>query len=130
MIATLVYEPRRDDTPVQPRNLPKGRFLEALTTTTKLHHTLSDLEADHDLPPTRDLSAQLAMAVYRWAKGNRLEDVLEGDDIQAGDFVRWCKQIIDALDQIISVGEGPVPRTAELARSAVFRGIVALSSVA
>jgi len=130
MIATLVYEPRRDDTPVLAKNLPKGRFSDALEATRRLHRTLSELEAEHQLPPTGELSTQLAVAVYRWAKGQRLEDVLDSEDIQAGDFVRWCKQVIDALDQIISVGEGPVPRAAATARQAVFRGIVALSSVA
>jgi len=129
MVATLVYEPRRDDAPVHPRNMPGGQYLSAFDHTRRLHRTLSDLEREHQLEPTSELSPQLAQAVYLWAKGHRLEDVLDNDDVQAGDFVRWCKQVIDVLDQIISVGEGPVPRTAQEARALVFRGIVALSSV-
>jgi ATP-dependent RNA helicase HelY len=130
MVATLVYEPRRDDGPVHPKDLPGGAYLPALDHTRRLHRKLSDTEGDNHLQPTPDVSPQLAKAVHRWASGYRLEDVLESNDIQAGDFVRWCKQIIDVLDQIISIGQGPVPRTAEVARSQVFRGIVALSSVA
>ena len=82
------------------------------------------------MAPKGDLSPQLAMAMYRWALGHRLENVLDMRDIQAGDFVRWCKQVIDVLDQIITIGEGPIHTTALDARAAVFRGIVALSSVA
>jgi ATP-dependent RNA helicase HelY len=130
MVATLVYEPRRDDAPVHPKDMPGGDFLQAFDQTRRLHRKLSDAEREHQLQPTGDLSPQLAQAVYRWATGSRLEDVLDSEDIQAGDFVRWCKQIIDVLDQISSIGEGPVPRAATEARALVFRGIVALSSVA
>lgn len=129
MVATIVYEPRRDDGPVHPKDLPGGAYLPALDHTRRLHRKLSNIETDHHLPPTQEVSPALAKSVHLWAKGYRLEDVLERNDIQAGDFVRWCKQIIDVLDQIISIGQGPVPRTAETARGLVFRGIVALSSV-
>jgi ATP-dependent RNA helicase HelY len=130
MVATIVYEPRRDDGPVDPRFLPAGNFVSALDQTRRLHRKLSDIEQAHQLPVTSELSPQLAMPVYRWAKGHHLDDILEGDDIQPGDFVRWSKQIIDVIDQIVTVGVGPVHDTALQARGLVFRGIVALSSVA
>ena len=130
IIATLVYEPRRDDTPVYPADLPRGEFASALDTTRRWQKKLSEIETSHQLAPAGDLSPQLAMAMYRWALGHRLENVLDMRDIQAGDFVRWCKQVIDVLDQIITIGEGPIHTTALDARAAVFRGIVALSSVA
>lgn len=130
MVATLVYEPRRDDGPVHPRDLPGGAFPGALDLTRSLHRKLSDSERENSLTPTPELSAHIAQAVLLWAQGKRLEKVLDRDDLQAGDFVRWCKQIIDSLDHIITIGEGPISRTAEAARSSIFRGIVALSSVA
>jgi ATP-dependent RNA helicase HelY len=130
MVATVVYEPRRDDNPVHPKDMPGGGFPEALDQTRRLHRKLSDYEAEHQLPGTNNLSPQLALAVHRWASGFRLEDVLEMDGLQAGDFVRWCKQILDVLDQILTLGDGPVQKTALAARASVFRGIVALSSVA
>ena len=130
IVATLVYEPRRDDGPVDPRFLPGGNYPSALDHTRRLHRKLSEVEQAHQLPSTSELSPQLALAVHRWALGHHLDDILEGDDIQVGDFVRWCKQIIDVLDQIITVGVGPVHATALEARALVFRGIVALSSVA
>ena len=38
--------------------------------------------------------------MHRWASGQRLEAVLRGQDMAAGDFVRRCKQVVDLLDQI------------------------------
>lgn len=130
MISCLVYEPRRDDTPVYPGDLPRGEFATALDTTRRWHRKLSEIESDHHLSPTGDLSPQLAMAMHNWASGHRLERVLDHRDIQAGDFVRWCKQVMDVLDQIITIGEGPINAVAQDARASIFRGIVALSSVA
>jgi ATP-dependent RNA helicase HelY len=129
MVATLVYEPRRDDGPLDPRLLPGGAYPGALDHTRRLHRKLSELEQAHQLPVSTELSPHLALAVHRWATGHHLDDILEGDDVQVGDFVRWCKQIVDVLDQIITVGVGPVHHTAFEARALVFRGIVALSSV-
>lgn len=130
MVATLVYEPRRDDGPPDPRFLPSGEFPGALDHTRRLHRKLTEVELRHQLPVSAELSPHLALAVHRWAKGHHLDDILDGDAIQVGDFVRWCKQIVDVLDQIITVGVGPIHHTALEARALVFRGIVALSSVA
>jgi ATP-dependent RNA helicase HelY len=130
MVASLVYEPRRDDTPLHPQDLPGGKFPDALKATQRLQTKIRDIEHEHQLTGGNDISAHLALSVYRWASGRRLETVLDGHDIQAGDFVRWCKQIIDVLDQIVTVGVGPLHDVALDARSRVFRGVVALSSVA
>jgi len=67
--------------------------------------------------------------VWHWAGGGDLADIVDDDDVAVGDFVRLCKQIIDVLDQIEQVNQGPTGKTAREARAAVFRGIVALSSV-
>lgn len=130
MVAAIVYEPRRDDAPLHPRDMPGGAFPDALRATIRAHQKLREIEADHQVAGTSDLAAHLSLAVYRWASGRRLESVLDGHDVQAGDFVRWCKQIIDVLDQIITVGVGPIHEVALDARARVFRGVVAMSSVA
>ena len=41
----------------------------------------------------------LALA-HAWAAGERLADVLEAEDVTAGDFVRVVRQLIDLLRQI------------------------------
>ena len=56
--------------------------------------------------------------------------VLRGGELAAGDFVRWCKQVIDVLDQIAQAAPQPaLRRTASAAVKAVRRGVVAYSSV-
>lgn len=50
----------------------------------------------------------------------------------AGDFVRWCKQVIDVLGQVAAAAprEGSsVGRNARKAVDEVLRGVVAYSSV-
>ncbi len=72
--------------------------------------------------------------MHRWASGARLESVLSDADLAAGDFVRWCKQVIDLLGQIEQAageaeGGGELRRAAQDAIDAVRRGVVAYSSV-
>ena len=52
--------------------------------------------------------------------------------MSAGDFIRWCKQLLDLLDQLASApataaGTGQLARTARAAAGAVRRGVVAQS---
>jgi ATP-dependent RNA helicase HelY len=68
--------------------------------------------------------------MYRWARGARLDSVLDDADLAAGDFVRWTKQTIDLLDQLSVVADAPVGATARQALDAIRRGIVAYSTVA
>lgn len=50
-----------------------------------------------------------------------------GQELSAGDFVRWCRQVIDLLDQVRDVlGKAdPVGGTAAEAVRALRRGVVA-----
>jgi ATP-dependent RNA helicase HelY len=125
----LVYEPRRDDTDVPERYLPRGRFREALTATQEVWSVLDDVEHDHRLPGSNVPANGLALAMYKWASGAALDVVLRDADLAAGDFVRWCKQTIDLLDQLSTVADPPVGVTARKALDSVRRGIVAYSSV-
>ena len=68
--------------------------------------------------------------------GESLEKVLKaasstGNDLSAGDFVRWCRQVLDLLDQVrVVVGRNdPVGAAAEKAVVAIRRGVVAAGSV-
>jgi len=64
---------------------------------------LDQLEKDHDLSFLRAPDLGFAWAAYRWARGAKLESVLdESPDLTPGDFVRAVKQLIDLLDQIAS----------------------------
>ena len=48
-----------------------------------------------------------------------------GQELSAGDFVRWCKQLLDLLDQLAAVGGAELAGTARAALAAVRRGVVA-----
>jgi ATP-dependent RNA helicase HelY len=86
---------------------------------------LSEVEARHRLDTLRRPDAGLAWAIHRWASGAALETVLTGADILPGDFVRWCKQLVDLLGQLGSVDGTPVSPVARRAAELVRRGVVA-----
>ncbi|HEX2807165.1 MAG TPA: DEAD/DEAH box helicase, partial [Kineosporiaceae bacterium] len=104
-VSAIVYESRRDDG-VTPR-VPSGEVKAALEDTVRIWSALEDRERDHRLDVTREPDFGLSWAVYRWAAGHRLDTVLKDSDLAAGDFVRWCKQVIDLLGQVQqAAGEG------------------------
>ena len=91
------------------------------------------IEGDYELDFQREPDTGFAWAAYRWACGHRLEDVLDEVGLPAGDFVRWCKQLIDLLGQIADAaaadqGSG-VREAAREAVGLIRRGVVAYSSV-
>ncbi|MET0854702.1 MAG: DEAD/DEAH box helicase [Microterricola sp.] len=130
MATTLVYEPRRDEGTLSERYLPRGAFLEAFDATGTLWSDLDDLEREHKLPGSEPPATGLALAMWKWAKGAPLGEVLSDADMAAGDFVRWTKQTIDLLDQLSVVADNPVAANARHAMDSIRRGIVAYSSVA
>ena len=114
---------------------------------------LDQLEKDNELSFLREPDLGFAWAAYRWARGTRLESVLdESPDLTPGDFVRSVKQLIDLLDQIASAALRPpadapaagapaadVPAgspadglaaTARAAIDAMRHGVIAYSAVA
>ena len=102
------------------RRAPRpARPAAALLETTRVWAEITARERALGLPPTRDPDAGFAAAVAAWCRGNSLADALAvavagGTDLSAGDFVRWCRQVIDLLDQVAGVapragrGRGPV----------------------
>jgi ATP-dependent RNA helicase HelY len=130
MACALVFEPRRDEGMTDERYLPRGPFRHALSDTQDLWSRLDDLERDNKLPGSEPLAVGLSLAMWKWARGASLSEVLSEAEMAAGDFVRWTKQTIDLLDQLSVIGDGNVGRTARQAMDAIRRGIVAYSSVA
>lgn len=129
MACAIVFEPRREEGTISERMLPRGKFREALNNTTDLWAILDDLEHDARLPGTSPVSPGLSLAMYKWAQGARLDDVLFDADMPAGDFVRWTKQTIDLLDQLSVVADGDIGTNARKALDGIRRGVVAYSGV-
>jgi ATP-dependent RNA helicase HelY len=122
---------------------------EALAATIRTWGELDQLEKDNELSFLREPDLGFAWAAYRWARGARLEKVLdESPDLTPGDFVRNVKQLIDLLDQIASAtpadpktpstppdplapsASRSVAATARAAIDAMRRGVIAYSAVA
>jgi ATP-dependent RNA helicase HelY len=135
VVSTLVYEPRRDERAVD--RMPSTAVRDALADTTRIWAALADEEEQLGLPAIRQPELGFVWVMYRWARGERLDRALSasaqaGSELSAGDFIRWCKQVLDLLDQIAGVPSPdgdpePASITARLAGAAVRRGVVAQS---
>ncbi len=127
-VSTLLYSARRDDGEYTPR-IPggsQGVLGQALRETQRIWTRLDDMHTDHRLPALPPPHWGLVRSIHGWAQGKGLDAVLDGTAIAPGDMVRWCKQVIDALDQIAQVA--PSSTTSERAATAIRamrRGVVA-----
>ncbi|MFF5898627.1 DEAD/DEAH box helicase [Streptomyces argenteolus] len=135
-VSALVYEARQADDAVAPK-LPSGPAKAAMGEMVRIWGRLDAVEEDFKISQTegvgqREPDLGFAWAVYMWASGRTLDEVLREAEMPAGDFVRWCKQVIDVLGQIAAAAprEGSsVAKNAHKAVDAVLRGVVAYSSV-
>jgi ATP-dependent RNA helicase HelY len=124
IVSTLVHEPRREEGGLTPR-WPTDDVREAYDRMIRIWSDLEDAEGALALPRTGMPDGGLAWAMHRWASGQRLEDVLRGTDLAAGDFVRRCKQVIDLLGQLTDAADPALATTARRASDSVLRGVVA-----
>lgn len=135
-VSALVYEARQADDAVAPK-LPSGPAKTAMGEMVRIWGRLDALEEDFKINQAegvgqREPDLGFAWAVYMWASGRTLDEVLREAEMPAGDFVRWCKQVIDVLGQVAAAAprEGSsVGRNARKAVDEVLRGVVAYSSV-
>lgn len=92
-------------------------------------------EAAHRLEPSREPDVGFVAPMYQWAGGGTLAATLiaageRGQPLPAGDFVRWCRQVIDLLDQIRQTSLQTRPGLAAVATAAIAgirRGVIAES---
>lgn len=126
LIAALVFEPRFEDESLNPK-LPKGEFGLAFEETLYIWGNLQEISRTYRLSLTSEPDASMAVEMQRWANGARLDSVLKATGMLAGDFIRWCKQTIDLLEQVAKLKEPKISATAELAIEKIKRGIVAYS---
>ncbi|MGQ7296796.1 DEAD/DEAH box helicase [Quadrisphaera sp. KR29] len=139
VLSTIVYEARREEGPPA-AHTPGGQAVSAaLDATVRAWSQLSDAEEAHRLRPTAEPDLGLVWPVHRWCRGATLDAVLDAArgpvDLAAGDFVRWARQLLDLLDQVVVVAaragtdEGDaLARTARQAIALVDRGVVTYSA--
>jgi ATP-dependent RNA helicase HelY len=128
--SVLVYQAKREDRGLRPR-MPSVSLETAVDIVVREWSALEDVEEQNKLPLTGEPELGLIWPMYKWARGRHLQEVLNGTDLAAGDFVRWTKQVIDLLDQLAKI-PGLDPRLARLCAEAIRlirRGVVAYSTV-
>ncbi|MFD3540630.1 DEAD/DEAH box helicase [Streptomyces sp. NPDC058662] len=139
-VSALVFEARQSDDAVAPK-VPGGAAKAALGEMVRIWGRLDALEEEHRINQTegvgqREPDLGFAWAAYQWASDKSLDEVLREAEMPAGDFVRWCKQVIDVLGQVAAAAPSAggdsgstVARNARKAVDALLRGVVAYSSV-
>ncbi|MFJ8661641.1 DEAD/DEAH box helicase [Streptomyces sp. NPDC093795] len=134
--SALVFEARQSDDAVAPK-LPAGNAKAALGEMVRIWGRLDALEEEFKINQAegvgqREPDLGFAWAAYQWASDKSLDEVLREAEMPAGDFVRWCKQVIDVLGQIAAAApkeNSTVSKNARKAVDALLRGVVAYSSV-
>jgi ATP-dependent RNA helicase HelY len=127
--SAFLYESRRSEIDDMP-SVPGGPTEKALEQIIQVWGELQGVEHHHRLHTLRRIDAGLAWAVYRWAKGATLLKILNSNDVTAGDFVRWIRQVVDLLGQIVSVTdpETSLHSNASRAIELLQRGVISYPS--
>ena len=73
----------------------------------RVSHRIHDLESLARSEASSGAEPALAGAVQAWCDGAQLADILDATELTAGDFVRWCKQLLDVVGQIASLSPPP-----------------------
>jgi ATP-dependent RNA helicase HelY len=130
LVSILVYQAKREERGLTPK-MPSISLDVAVDIVLREWSQLEDAEEQHRLPRTSEPDFGLVWPMYKWARGRELQNVLNGTELAAGDFVRWVRQVIDLLDQLADV-PGTEPRLRRLCHEAIGllrRGVVAYSAV-
>ncbi|HEX9831974.1 MAG TPA: RNA helicase, partial [Mycobacterium sp.] len=137
VLSAVLYE-ARGDTPTAPGGvgIPTGNVRRALNQTRRLWTEVRADEQRHRIRHSREPDEGFVAAIYRWAATGDLTSALAASDaagsgspLSAGDFVRWCRQVLDLLDQVRNAAPTPGLRaTAKRAINDVRRGVVAVDA--
>ena len=128
----LVFENRRA-THGEPEAATEA-MADAMNETMRIYGELIADEQRHNLPATRLPDAGFSLSMHQWTAGAPLGYALaaaaeSGAELTPGDFVRWCRQVIDLLEQVKKTGYSEQIRdNANRAVDAIRRGVVAIGN--
>ena len=137
VVSAVVFESRGDSpgaTVGVEGAMPRVRT--ALVATQRLWSDIHGDERKHRVAVSREPDVGFVAAIHRWATTGDLSSALAASDtansgspLSAGDFVRWCRQVIDLLDQVRIAAPTPALRaTAKRAIADIRRGVVAVDA--
>lgn len=128
LVSVFTFEARGQAMP--DRSFPTGQLRDRWPEIERLADRLNGIEEAAGLPLTRHPDPGFVRPAHAWAGGAELAGVLAEQELSGGDFVRNVKQLIDLLRQVGDVAPDPATaRAARAAADALFRGVVAASSV-
>ena len=138
VVSAVLYESRGGDGPgaALAPEVPTPRLRQALQQTSRLSDALRADEQTHRIAASREPDDGFVNVIYRWARTGDLAAALaaadaagSGSPLSAGDFVRWCRQVLDLLDQVRNAAPDPELRaSAKRAINDVRRGVVAVDA--
>ncbi|MFN6551945.1 DEAD/DEAH box helicase [Mycolicibacterium septicum] len=135
VLSAVLFESRGDTAGgVLGVDIPTEGLRRALAKTRRVSADLRGDEQRHRLAPSREPDEGFVTAVYRWATTGDLAAALAASDVNgsglsAGDFVRWCRQVLDLLDQVRNAAPATALRnSAKRAVNDVRRGVVAVDA--
>ena len=137
VVSAVLYE-SRGDAPGAPdgTEVPTGKLRRGLNQTRRLWTELRADEQRHRIAQSREPEDGFVPVIYRWATTGDLTTALAASDasgtgtpLSAGDFVRWCRQVLDLLDQVRNAAPTATLRaTAKRAINDIRRGVVAVDA--
>lgn len=138
VVSSVLYESRGGDGPgaAFAADAPTQPLRQALQQTSRLSMALRADEQTHRIAPSREPDDGFVNVIYRWARTGDLAAALAaadpagtGSPLLAGDFVRWCRQALDLLDQVRNAApDAEVRATAKRAINDIRRGVVAVDA--
>ena len=102
-LSACVYEPRLSAQSIGLPVAPGSRLGQCLRAQLGISHRIHDLESLARIEASSGAEPALAGSVQAWCDGAQLADILNTTELTAGDFVRWCKQLLDVVGQIASL---------------------------
>jgi ATP-dependent RNA helicase HelY len=137
VVSSVVFE-SRGDTPGAPPDLEVATqpVRRALVRTRRLWADIHADEQRHRVSASREPDVGFVAAIHSWATNGDLSSALAASDtagsgspLSAGDFVRWCRQVLDLLDQVrIAAPTSESRTTAKRAIADIRRGVVAVDA--
>jgi ATP-dependent RNA helicase HelY len=138
VVSSVLYETRGGDGPgaAFAAEAPTPRLRQALLQTSRLSGALRADEQTHRIAPSREPDDGFVNVIYRWARTGDLAAALAaadpsgaGSPLLAGDFVRWCRQVLDLLDQLRNAApDAELRAAAKRAINDIRRGVVAVDA--